>query len=96
MTHSSSIAAYMYAAELVCPDCITVIATEQIEKLDEGASARGTCDGFPDQLVARWARRANIDINDEHSYDSDTFPKVVFADQVDEGETCARCHEELS
>jgi hypothetical protein len=36
-----------------------------------------------------------IDINDEHSYDSGDFPKVVFSGSVEGVEHCGECHEEI-
>jgi hypothetical protein len=36
-----------------------------------------------------------IDREDERTFDSDTFPKVVFADQIEGGEYCGGCGTEL-
>ena len=95
MSACYDIVAYDYAADRYCLDCMVVTATERMEAAFPGASARGDCDGFPDQVIATWARLAGIDFNDEHSYDSDEFPKVVFRDQLESEATCATCHCDL-
>jgi hypothetical protein len=41
------------------------------------------------------AEALGIDTDDERSYDSDDFPKVVFASQVEDAEYCGSCHELL-
>lgn len=82
---SYDVVAYIYRAEILCPPCTlrTVEAATGTEASDPGwgiAIPLGTI-----------AHNLGIDPEDETSYDSDDFPKVVFADQVDEDERCNQC-----
>jgi hypothetical protein len=77
--NSYDIAGYNYMAEMWCEYCVA----EQIA-IEEGWA------DCPSLVVA--ANRLGVDAMDEHSYDSDEFPKVVFADQTQEGDHCTYCN----
>ena len=78
---------YHYKADIYCP----AHAYEEVCK-DVGAEPANGSTYEEDLDVI--AENLGIDRQDEHSYDSDNFPKVVFASSY-EGENCASCHEPL-
>ena len=82
---------YTYQADILCPSCVRYVAASVAEQHGHAA------DFVPlDRLMTAWASIAGFDAEDESSYDSDDFPKVIFAAQVDDdGESCAECGEEL-
>lgn len=96
--------AYVFQAEIVCPDCIAEWAAEEL-KIEEynvvdieqvvrdkgpaynvGVSAY-RAEALLEELATIW----NINLEDEYSWDSDDFPKVIFADQIEDKEYCGRC-----
>jgi hypothetical protein len=73
---SDAIVAYMYRADQFCPDHI--IEALGLERPTAGGTPLVSVEGQLDIIAAnRGVNRA-----DERSYDSDGFPKVIFADQV--------------
>lgn len=74
------IVGYHYKADLYCPDCILDLCSEGEEyyPLDTVESN-----------LDRYAKRLGIDREDERSFDSDVFPKVIFRDQLEGSERCA-------
>ena len=86
---SWDVVGYVYQADIVCPSCVRVVAASVSEQPGQAA------DYVPlYTLLERWATTLDIDRGDESSYDSDDFPKVIFADSAD-GESCGECGEEL-
>lgn len=83
-----TIVGYVYAAAALCPTC-TIEGLIGQGRLAPGARGMREEDAL-DQLAAV----EGIDRQDEHSYDSDDFPKVIFASDV-EGESCGACRTEL-
>lgn len=79
------IVGYAYKADLYCPDCILDLCSEG-EEYDPRAGTEENLD--------RYAERLGIDREDERSFDSDVFPKVVFRDQLEGSERCS-CGEQL-
>lgn len=88
------IAAYTYRASIYCPTCI-------IASLPTGPD--GAFYGWKDVSIPPMSAEDNldeiaaafgIDRQDEYSFDSDDFPKVIFVDQTD-GDTCDTCGESL-
>ena len=75
------IVGYTFQAANYCPGCI------------EGAYGDNTFSAtmFPEDALDALAALAGIDRMDEHSYDSDEFPKVIFRDSVESEETCHDC-----
>jgi hypothetical protein len=88
--HSWDVIAYDYQADRYCETCITDIAADRIFELDPERVLVFT--RYPSETLALWARLAVIDHLDEHSYDADDFPKVVFADQIEDDAHCGACH----
>lgn len=84
---ATDIAAYMYQAELLCPEC-TALTIE----VDHPSPAWLT----PEQILDRVAKVIGLDRRDERSFDSNEFPKVVFADQIcSDGDICIQCGNSL-
>jgi hypothetical protein len=80
--HTSTIVGYSFNAENFCTTCTR--------------DAWGHTHQTVEQALDDAAQRLAIDRGDESSYDSNDFPKVIFAGQVeDSDERCARCHERL-
>lgn len=86
--HASTIVGYTYQADNHCRDCIVGFFPrwDQFQPLVTNG-AEGILDAV--------ASLINIDRNDESSFDSGDFPKVIFADMVEEGERCGGCGEVL-
>jgi hypothetical protein len=73
-----TVVGYTYKADIYCTDCMEEIASNEVERLDPDRVV------FPigEDIVRLWAQKAGIDYINESSYDSDDFPKVVFASEV--------------
>ena len=94
--NATDIVAYAFQAELLCPGCTIVkLPTSDGEEFDGWTLARGVRMSAEENLD-EIATAFGIDRQDESSFDSDHFPKVVFADQITEGDTCNECGGELS
>lgn len=102
---SFHICAYVFKADIVCCDCIATWAESGLkefgytaEEINEIASLgpgydSGVYGWRSESLLRSFADTLEIDLEDEYSYDTDDFPKVVFADQVEDREYCGTCHE---
>lgn len=103
---SYHIAAYVFQADIVCCDCIAEWAQKEIveegyTKADVESVVRNVgleydagVFGYRSEILLRFlADLWRIDLEDEYSWDSDDFPKVVFADQIEDTEYCGMCHE---
>lgn len=88
MAKAWDIEAYTYNAETLCPECVIERMISQGEA-SPGARGMATEDAL-DQI----AGANGIDRQDEYSFDSDDFPKVIFHSDI-EDETCDRCEREL-
>lgn len=77
-----SIIGYTWRADVWCDECI---ATE--------FAGEDTSGFFAEDLLDDAAMRLGIDRYDEHSYDSDEFPKVILGPT--DPEQCTQCGEEL-
>jgi len=98
------IAAYNFGADYACTDCISEWAEEELKK--EGFSERdienivrnkgttldvGVFAYRAEILLYKLARIRGINIEDEYSFDSDDFPKVVFSSDLENEEVCEIC-----
>jgi len=81
----SQVVGYSYKAENLCPDCI--LGDDAVTKIGFVFSVEGVLD-----VVAGFM---GINREDESSFDSGDFPKVIFPDQVQADEKCAKCGYEL-
>lgn len=80
---SFDVVGYTFCAETLCPGC-----TRETFETSTGLTAReSTTEGY----LTSVARYVGIDREDEASFDSGTFPKVIFADSVQDDEACDSC-----
>lgn len=87
------VVAYTFQAALVCPDCVVPLLFELFEQPFPHAPHVTT-----EAKLGVLAKQVGIDYRDEHSYDSDEFPKVVFRDQLADAdlEGCDVCGADLT
>lgn len=90
---SFAIVGYTYAADTYCwGECvIQALLTGDGERFDGWALAAGADPMSTEDNLTEIAMAFGIDRMDEYSFDSDEFPKVIFADSVDSDEVCAGC-----
>jgi hypothetical protein len=82
------IVGYTYRADIFCTDHI-------VQQIDGEASVDDVS-GAVEEKLDYIATMFGIDRENERSFDSEDFPKVVFRDQVDPGiDRCSSCGEEL-
>jgi hypothetical protein len=82
------IVGYIYRVGVYCPSCLVKVL------VDDGTASPGAWDMPTEQVLSQIAGANAIDRDDERTFDSADFPKVLFAWE-DEGETCGLCHETL-
>lgn len=82
----SEVVAYVFRADIFCPACIL----SQVN----GSPVVGLLEDTEEALDT-FAKVRGIDRYDEHTYDSDVFPKVVFSVMVDGSDNCGACHSEF-
>ena len=81
---SYDIVAYTFNADIYCPNCVVPVLSGMDVQV-------GSIESALDVL----ASDLGINRNDEFSFDSSEFPKVIFADQLEETDWCAECHEKI-
>lgn len=85
------IVGYAFRADTYCPsDIVGALPTGEGEPFDGWALAPGVHMTTEDNLD-EIAFAFGIDRQDEHSFDSWDFPKVIFASSVEDDEYCAVC-----
>jgi len=82
---SDDIVAYAYAADIYCPACTVS------ELMARGLAAPAAADMDTEDVLDQIAGANAIDRDDERSFDSNEFPKVVFRDQIDSYDDHNRC-----
>jgi hypothetical protein len=95
MSHSTDIVAYTYNAETYCPDCIIKILPTGDGQAFDGWAVAPELNMTTEHNLIEIAWAFGINRNDESSFDSDDFPKVVFDSQVEYSENCGNCGAEL-
>lgn len=83
--NAADIAGYTYDTENLCPSC----TVESVAIVNPESKAS------PEEVLDEAAKVLGINRHDENTYDSSTFPKVIFADKVEDDERCAHCGEKL-
>lgn len=73
-----ALVAYVFQAEVLCPDCLK-------EKLGHSSSVD------IETVLDAAAAAKGLDREDETTFDSDDFPKVLLYPEVDDGEACCGC-----
>ena len=92
---ATTVIGYAYRAALYCPGCVVgALPTGPGEAYDGWALAPGVRMGTEANLD-EIAHAFGIDRHDEHTYDSDDFPKVVFASDEISDDACEACGGEL-
>lgn len=86
MSRPFDIVAYVYRADLYCPECLPDVMQRRADLLDVYPAGFNT-----EAWLDRCAEVLGIDREDESTFDSDDFPKVVFRDQLEDDERCGRC-----
>lgn len=81
MAHATDIVGYNYRADNHCISCTGKMVFDYY-----GGSL---VPESPDEITAVGIAN-DIDVEDEYSYDSDDFPKVIFRSHLD-GEKCGMC-----
>lgn len=89
MAKAFDIEAYTYDGEILCPTCVI---ERMIERREASPAAR---DMGTEAALDQIAEANAIDRQDEHSFDSRDFPKVVFQSQIEDDTECDRCGKEL-
>lgn len=85
----TTIVAYTYQADIVCADDMREIAKREAAKA--GDAYMWADSGSAEDILNAWATAACIDRQDERTFDSGDFPKVVFASQIEDVEHCGQC-----
>lgn len=81
------IVAYTYQAQTICPTCALGAANYWLA--EDGVKVPYL---VAEDALNAWATSAKIDREDEYTFDTDDFPKVVFAAQIDsQPEACNEC-----
>ncbi|MEV6504280.1 hypothetical protein [Streptomyces prunicolor] len=81
---ATDIVAYYYGEKTVCPECTKGLAAPYY--LIDSPESFST-----EQVLDTAAKTAGINRNDENSYTSYEFPKVLYADDLVDGEKCFVC-----
>lgn len=86
---SYDVVAYTYQSSLVHGRCLVD------EMVRERVLSPAAYEMDPETVLDQHAAANGIDRTDEHTFDSDDFPKVVFADEVQPDDYCEDCFESL-
>lgn len=91
--HATDIAGYVFRADTYCQGCIGDVVTSdpRYDGWKVAPEIRMSVEENLDEIAAAFG----IDRQDEGSFDSDNFPKVIFASQLEGGEYCAACFRDL-
>lgn len=77
---ADSIVGYTFRAETLCPACtVKEVVPPDLAEL-----------GSTEMVLNFAAEQIGVNREDEHSFDSDDFPKVIFSVDIDD-EPCDRC-----
>lgn len=94
-----TIVGYTFQADIFCPDHIAeevrrTLSADLWHPVDEDG---GEYPWDAEWILDQWADLCDIDRYNEHTFDSDDFPKVIFSGQVEGTEYCgnADCEETL-
>lgn len=96
MSQYGDIIAYQYAADLYCPSCIVGLVCEGSDREPVPVPMMET-----EKALTFLAGQWKIDRDNENSFDSDEFPKVILDDPFDGSEDaadryhCGYCGSEL-
>lgn len=91
--HATDIVGYTFRGDNRCSGC-TIHAVYADPRFDGWKLAEGVRMSVEDNL-SEIAAAFTINRMDESSYDSDEFPKVIFASMIEGSESCGCCGDEL-
>lgn len=92
---SWTIVGYIYNADIYCPACTVELVENRLSDDHPYWDEAGMGFASAETVLARLAPALGItNREDESSFDSGDFPKVVFADS-ECGEHCGNCHDAL-
>jgi len=77
---TDDVVAYTYKADIVCPSCMLKAVPTPHPPTHSAESALDIA-----------ATEIGIDRYDESTFDSNEFPKVLFRDQIADGDACCDC-----
>jgi len=80
--------AYAYQADIICPDCIVGLLETRY-----GITTHYL--GDVELQLAHIASDLGIDVDDETTYDSYDFPKVIFDYDFNDAEICGNCFQPI-
>lgn len=80
---------YLFQADVYCPGCMTEI---MIARGDASPAAR---DMVSVEVMEQISHSAGVDFDDEYSYDSDDFPKII-TNEPEGPLNCGRCGTDIS
>ena len=96
MTKAWDIVGYTFQADTYCPDCIIgALPTGEGQAYDGWALAPGADPMSTEDNLNEIAAAFQIDRQDERSFDSGDFPKVIFSSQIQDAEYCGHCGREI-
>jgi len=88
------IVGYTYKAANYCAECVENVLTVEGGEYDGWKLGKGIY--MPtEESLNEIAYHFGIDRNDEYSFDSGDFPKVIFQSMVEDSEQCAQCENEF-
>ena len=88
--NATQIVAYTYRAEILCPACVI---ESMVAHRDASPATR---DMGAEPALDQIAGANAIDREDEYSFDSSYFPKVVLSSQVEPDEYCNACYASIA
>lgn len=95
---ADAIVGYTYHAETLCPEDVVKVmvangslADEVLVSTFEGFHFANPLDLPVETVLDMLAKDLILAREDEHSFDSDYFPKVIFSVQIEDEEPCDRC-----
>lgn len=80
---------YAYNADTYCAGCILFTVNYLATKVE--ISHRPFTKPSVKKTLTQWAAHLGINMADETSYDSDTWPKIITEKMITRPETCGRC-----
>ena len=93
MTDYSRPDAYVYRADLYCPDCISAQLPTGPGQPFDGWECLSPISAEDD--LDEIAHAFGVDRSNEYTFDSDCFPKVAFRSQLAPDDYCGACHRPL-
>lgn len=95
MSHATDIAGYTFKTETYCRYCIIDALPTGPGQPYEGWKLAAGVSMPTEENLDEIAAAFQIDRDDESSFDSNDFPKVIFDSQAEETDVCSVCHEPI-